>query len=36
MMVELERPFVWPEEPEDFAQYVNHEWNFAVMVTNNV
>ena len=22
MLVELERPFVWPEEPESFEQYV--------------
>lgn len=22
MMVELERPFVWPEEPEDYSRYV--------------
>jgi large subunit ribosomal protein L23 len=26
MTVELERPFVWPEEPEDFS-----EWNKAEM-----
>jgi len=22
MMVEMERPFVWPEEPKDFDMYV--------------
>lgn len=22
MMVEMDRPFVWPEEPKDFSEYV--------------
>lgn len=29
MMVEMEQPFVWPEEPENFDEYVMH---FAVQL----
>lgn len=35
MMVEMERPFVWPEEPKDFTAYVFLLWVFMFIRMKN-